>query len=215
MRPEPAPPRAWSRRETIAWIGRAVATLAASPSVAAGTATIGYDPDLLAPVVPWPLTLNAAQRAAVAALADVLLPADERSPAASALGVPAFVDEWVSAPYPLQQADRAAILELLAWLDKEAAALGAASFAKLGEAGQGALCDRICDAASALEADRQAAGFFDRFRIICLGAYYTTEAGMADIGYVGNMPSATFSGPPDEVLERLGLLDTGERPPKP
>ena len=189
--------------------------LAASPSVTAGTAGIGYDPNLLAPVVPWPLTLNAAQRAAVTALADVLLPADERSPAASTLGVPAFVDEWISAPYPLQQADRVAILELVAWLDREAAALGVASFTDLGGAGQSALCDRLGDAASALDADRQAAGFFDRFRVICLGAYYTTEAGMADIGYVGNTPSATFSEPPAEVLERLGLLDTGERPPKP
>jgi hypothetical protein len=215
MRPEPAPPRAWSRRATIAWVGRAIATLATSPSFAAGSAGIGYDPDLLDPVVPWPLTLDAAQRKAVAALADVLLPADGRSPAASALGVPAFVDEWVSAPYPLQQADRVVILEGLAWLDKEAAALGAASFAELNEAGQAALCDRIRDLPTALAADRQAAVFFDRFRVIALGAYCTTDAGMADIGYVGNTPSATFAGPPAEVLERLGLLDPGAGPAEP
>jgi hypothetical protein len=48
------------------------------------------------------------------------LPADANSPAASAVGVPAFIDEWVSAPYPDQQQHRGVIRGGLAWLNTEA-----------------------------------------------------------------------------------------------
>src|SRR3546814_5507473 len=38
----------------------------------------GRDPDLMAPKVPWPLTLSTAQRATIDLLGDLILPADER-----------------------------------------------------------------------------------------------------------------------------------------
>jgi len=63
------------------------ATELATPSpptnpMAAGTA---WDPDLVAPVVPWERTLAADELESLAALCDVILPADDRSPSASAL----------------------------------------------------------------------------------------------------------------------------------
>src|SRR4030095_10123378 len=39
----------------------------------------------------WPLTLTTDERTRVAQLADLLLPADEKSPAASAVGVTDFI----------------------------------------------------------------------------------------------------------------------------
>ena len=48
-----------------------------------------------------------------------ILPKDDYGPAASDVGVLAMVDEWISAPYPQQQADRPVILEGLAWLEAE------------------------------------------------------------------------------------------------
>jgi hypothetical protein len=55
--------------------------------------------------------------------------------------------------------------------------------------------------------------FFQRFRYLAVGAYYTSEAGIADVGYIGNVPIAgSYPGPSDEamahlaaVLEQLGL----------
>ena len=53
----------------------------------------------------------------MAALCDVVIPADDRSPSASAVGVTDFIDEFVSAPYPDNVRDGKKILEGLAWLD--------------------------------------------------------------------------------------------------
>ena len=84
---------------------------------AAGTA---WDPDLVAPTVPWERTLAADELESLAALCDVILPADERSPSASALGAHDFIDEWVSAPYEGNERDLVLIRGGLVWLDREA-----------------------------------------------------------------------------------------------
>ena len=72
---------------------------------AAGTLT---DPDMLAPVVPWETVLTDDEMRLVATLADVIIPADDRSPAASAVGVPEYINEFVSAPAHKEQLTPAA-----------------------------------------------------------------------------------------------------------
>ena len=68
-----------------------------------GARGIGGDPNLFKKEIPWPRVLSDAEKRTVAALADLIIPADEHGPAASAVGVPDFIDEWVSAPYEQQQ----------------------------------------------------------------------------------------------------------------
>ena len=55
---------------------------------------------------------------------------------------------------------------------------------------------------------RQAASFFRTFTALSMGAYYSTPEGWKAIGYTGNVPSVTFAGPPQEVLDKLGLEQT-------
>src|SRR6185312_8841237 len=114
----------------------------------------GPDPDLIKAYGKgafWPLTLNAQQRQLATALSDLIIPADEHSPSASAVGVVDFLDEWISAPYPQQREDRETVLKGFAWLDAEAQrrtearARSEQSFAELPEAQQRAICDRICN----------------------------------------------------------------------
>src|SRR6185436_5486929 len=114
------------RREAIKWILAAAATVSAlhEPSLRAVLAARGYgqDPNLMEAYKPgdlWPLTFGREQYGTVAALCDVILPSDEKSPGASQLKVPDFIDEWISAPYPAQQADRKLILEGITWMDME------------------------------------------------------------------------------------------------
>ncbi|MCG8469161.1 MAG: gluconate 2-dehydrogenase subunit 3 family protein, partial [Gemmatimonadetes bacterium] len=66
--------------------------------------------------------------------------------------------------------------------------------------------DDICYAPNAAPGYEAAARFFDKVRDLTSTAFWTTEEGMADLGFVGNRPMATFEGPPREVLERLGLV---------
>lgn len=207
------------RRRTLQWILAAstLAPLSATERVRAAqapalppSAALGYgtDPDLLRAVRPgqlWPLTLSPPQKRCAAALCDVIIPADEVSPSASAVGVVDFIDEWVSAPYPQQQADRVLILGGLGWLDAEATRRARAVFAELGASLQAGICRDICYLPDAAPPYTEAARFFARYRDLTAGGFYTTPAGRADIGYVGNLPTERFEGPPPELLAKLGL----------
>jgi hypothetical protein len=170
----------------------------------------GPDPDLMRAYKPgdlWPLTFTELQRLTVTALCDLILPADGVSPSASSVGVPDFVDEWISAPYPDQAADRQVVLLGLGWLDAESNRRFGMDFAGGGHKEMKAICDDICSESAAGPEFKKAAVFFGRFRAICTGGYYTTPEGTRDIGYVGNVALARFDGPPPELLQRLGILD--------
>jgi hypothetical protein len=66
----------------------------------------------------------------------------------------------------------------------------------------------VCYGPKAKPEFKEAARFFSKFRSLTAGGFYSTPAGMADMGYVGNMPLARFDGPPQEVLDRLGVTQT-------
>lgn len=211
------------RRTTIKWM---LAAAASAPSLqlsfaaqdagdgarmarnaAAGQAGYGTDPHLNAewkPGGPWPLTLTETGRLTTRALCDVIIPADEFSPAASTVGVAEFIDEWISAPYPPQQADRNVLLPGLAWIEAESRRRFGQAFSLLSEAQRAAIADDICTTSSK-PVFAKAARFFARFRDLTAGGFYTTPVGMKDIGYVGNVPLASFDGPPAEALKKAGL----------
>ena len=177
-----------------------------SNPLAAGTPT---DPDMLAPVVPWEMVLTDEEMRYVTALADVIIPADERSPAASAVGVPDYVNEFVSAPAHTEHLTR--LRGGLAWLNRTARErFGAADFPALTAARQREICDEIRFEPDAPDALKPQARFFDAFRDWVSTGFWTTEEGMRDLGYLGNVPLPSWDGPPAEVLKRLGLA--GEDP---
>jgi hypothetical protein len=205
------------RRSAIKWMLSAAATLSVADSFALGRAAgarppsergYGPDPDLTRDYHPgdvWPLTLTAAQRGTARALCDVIVPADERSPKASDLGIHDFLDEWISSPYPDQARDRKMLLEGLDWIDAEARRRHGAGFGALAVAQQQAICEAICDPEKAEAACRPWVPFFKRYRDLTIGGYCTTPEGMRDLGYIGNVPMGRYDGPPPEVLRRLGL----------
>jgi hypothetical protein len=216
------------RRTTLKWILAASATLpglprvsiAAAPGPAArppnAPAGYGTDPDLMhiyKAGEAWPLTFGDRERRTVAALCDLVIPADDRSPAASAVGVVDFIDEWISAPYAPMQDDRRTLLTGLSWLDRESERRFGRVFADLEPAGMTAICDDICRLSAAKRELEEAARFFARFRDLTVGGFYTTPAGMRDIQYVGNVALPRFDGPPPEVLRRVGLAGGQETTP--
>ena len=205
------------RRVAIQWMLGAAAAIAtrdaalfAADDTAAPITAKGYGPDpsmvkAYKPGDVWPLTLSDAQRRTTRALCDVIVPADDTSPSASAVGVPDFMDEWISAPYPDQAKDRPLLLDGLRWIEEEAQRRHQTAFADLSTAQQTAICETFADAAKAKAIHAKAAAFFKRFRDLTFGAWCTTPEGMKAIGYIGNMPSGTFPGPPPEALKHVGL----------
>ena len=199
------------RRTALTWMG----VVGAATAVGAGVvvygpklggepepAAKGYgtDPNLVKPAkAPWPRILSKDELQAAAILADFVLPATATAPAASALGIPDFIDEWVSAPYPDQLKDRPVLRDglkaLVPAIVKGDAAKRTAALAALPAS-----------------ADARTQAFFKRFRALTIGAYYTTEAGFKDIGYIGNIAREADEGPSAEVkavveqrLKALGL----------
>jgi hypothetical protein len=206
-----------SRRDVLKWFAAAAAASQATPFMAfsqdSAPDAVGYgtDPQLNQIYKRgdfWPLTLSSKQRKTVTALADVILPADDLGPAASQLRVPDFIDEWVSAPYAKQQQDRKTVLSGLKWIDEESNRLFTKNFSELNIKQQQSICDVLCKQDHQDSKLKQAASFFRTFTSLSMGAYYSTPEGWKAIGYTGNIPSPTFAGPPQEVLAKLGLVQT-------
>jgi hypothetical protein len=210
------------RRTSIKWVLAAAASVpslrefafGAEPLTSGATARIpaakgyGTDPKLMDAYKVgelWPLTFTPKQRRTATALSDLIIPADDTSPSASAVGVVDFLDEWISAPYKQQQQDSKTILEGFSWLDRESGKRFSEPFAALKAAQQRAICDDICYAAKAKPRFAEAAKFFARYRDLTAGGFYTTPAGRKDLQYIGNTPLTSFEGPPLEVLKKAGL----------
>jgi hypothetical protein len=207
-------PMRLSRRRVLQFFAGAGVMIAAgdgflhAEEVAAAAQGYGTDPELNKIYNPgdvWPLTMSAKQKKAATALADVMLPEDQYGPAASALRVPDYIDEWVSAPYPSQQGIRPVIMTGLDWIDVESEKRFGKEFDGLEPQQRAGICDDICDPGKAKQEFREGAKFFREFRSLAMGAYYSTPEGWKAIGYVGNVPLPKFDGPPPEVLKKLGV----------
>jgi hypothetical protein len=207
------------RRVTLKWLAGALAVgqLAACgdgakgltwPEVAAINAKgYGTDPDLNSPTVPWPMTLTRTELVTAAAMADLILPAEGAAPAPSKVGVPAFINEWVSAPYPNQQKDRALIVPGLAWIDKESQKRNGSPFASAKADDQKAIFNDIAFKGRVKPGLEKPAEFFGRMRALTVGAFYTTQVGWKDIGYLGNTPyEGPYKGPPPEAIAHMKAL---------
>jgi len=224
-----------SRRDALRWIVTATASVSVlkygafadgvvpvkgqpstptfrQPVVQPGAVTgMGYgtDPDLQKDYKPgdvWPLTMTEEQRRTAAALSDVIIPADEESPSASQLHVEDFIDEWISAPYEGHAEDRAIVIGGLAWIDTESEKRFSKKFVELSDGQKTDICDDIAWTAVAKPEFMEPAKFFNKFRNLTSGGFYTTPEGMKDVKYMGNVPLAKFDGPPPEALRKVGLI---------
>lgn len=210
-----------SRREVLQWIAASVAisdvsflsesSFAKTSEIKGGAPkSVGYgtDPRVAGIYNPgdfWPLILDGPQLKTVTLLADLFFPEDYLGPAASAVQVPAYINEWVSAPYPQQLHDREIVLEGLRWLENEAQTRFRKSFNEVATQETIGILNDIRTSVAPKAENRIGTRFFFCFRNIAAGAYYRTQEGWKALGYVGNTPSQAFDGPPQEVLDRLGL----------
>jgi hypothetical protein len=166
----------------------------------------GRDPALMEPIIPWPLTFSKAQRATIDLLGDLILPADPQSPGAGKLGVGAFIDEWISAPYPTQQGDRALVLGGLAWLDAQSRILHNAAFDAITRPQHAQLLDALTVATPIVRMAEPIA-FMDKLRYLFVLGFYSLPEGKADMGFIGDRPTqCDYPGPTPEALAHLSRV---------
>lgn len=153
-------------------------------------------------------------------LSDTILPADERSPGATAAGVPEFVDFIMTDPMEDdrgRERRQTAMRGGLAWIDRRCRQRFTRSFRECTEGERGAVLDEIAyagpEAAPRDEpADlqvrlRHGEAFFHSFRDLVAAGFWSSPIGVKDLGYAGNKFDPKWTSPPKEVLRRLGLSE--------
>jgi hypothetical protein len=129
-------------------------------------------------------------------LCDLILPADEKSPSATAAGVPEFIDDWLDFRRREDGTDALAaqIQGGLSWLDSESRRLFQKDFALASEPQQKQILDRIAWPDKAKREDRRWVAFFNRFRDLTVSGFFSSKVGVADLPYLGNKAVAEWKG---------------------
>lgn len=132
----------------------------------------------------------------VGVLCDLIIPADDRSVSATKAGVPEFIDDWIDFRTREDGNDMlmSEIMGGLTWLDLEATRKFGKDFAWAAPAQQKQILDRIAWPEKAAAEDRRWVVFFNRFRDLTVGGFFSSEAGVADLQYTGNRAVAEWKG---------------------
>lgn len=135
-------------------------------------------------------------------LSDMIIPADERSCSATQAGVPEFIDSWLDLK-------RGTLLDQvrggLTWLDMQCNRSFKHDFADCSTARRKQILDRIAWPEKAAPEDASAVAFFNTLRDLVVSGFFTSQAGIRDLPYVGNEPQEKWNGCPAPVLARLGV----------
>ncbi|QMW04714.1 gluconate 2-dehydrogenase subunit 3 family protein [Spirosoma foliorum] len=144
--------------------------------------------------------LTAHELATVTLLCDIILPADARTPSASQVGVPQFIEFMLKDQPDMQTPIRGG----LSWVDHECRNRFGKPFAECTVSQRIAVVDDIAYPAKAKHENMPGVAFFTRLRNLTAAGYFTSKAGIAALGYMGNTPHQ-WAGPPKEVLDQFGL----------
>jgi gluconate 2-dehydrogenase subunit 3-like protein len=128
-------------------------------------------------------------------LADLIVPADEKSPGAVASGACEFID--------LLASQNPRLLEIytggIAWLDQSMRRRYSTEFVSAKPGQQTALLDLIAYRKNESAELGPGILFFDWARRMVVDAYYTSPAGIKAIGYMGNTSISKFEVPQEAI----------------
>lgn len=137
-------------------------------------------------------------------LADLIIPADEHSPGALAGGAPEFIDFLSSQSPELAEIYTGG----LAWLDHQMNKSYSTSFVAATPEQQKGMLDLIAYRKNDSPELGPGIQFFNWVRNMTVDAFYTSKAGMDDLGYMGNSAMSEFHVPVEAIeyaLKRSGL----------
>jgi gluconate 2-dehydrogenase gamma chain len=206
-----------TRRNLFQILGAAPIAAAAFSSQVAGAATAQGEQE----GSPQPYkrqTFDDHQWQTVRVLCDLIIPADDRSGSATQAGVPEFLDDWIAFRKEQDGNERleAEIFGGLMWLDRQSNRLFQKNFAEAQPDQQKQILDRIAYPARAAADDKRWVVFFDEFRALTVGGFFSSRMGVKDLPYLGNTAVAEWKGCDPQVwaivTDRMkngykGLLD--------
>ncbi len=136
----------------------------------------------------------------IAILADIIVPKDEVSGSATDAKVPEFL-EFIVKDMPSHQTPMRGGLR---WLDMQSFKQFEKSFVDCSAAQRIQLVDQIAYPEKAKPEMAQGVSFFNLMRDLTLTGFYTSEIGVKDLDYRGNVPNK-WNGVPDDVLKQYKL----------
>ena len=147
-----------------------------------------------------PAFFNDHERLTLIALGDLIIPKDEVSGSASDAKVIDFLD-FIVKDIPEHQVPLRGGLK---WLDLQCLNRYEHSFIGSTANQQVEMLGEIAYPMKAKPEMHQGAVFFDRLRNLVATGFYTSQVGIKDIGYVGNVPGK-WDGVPADVLAQYNL----------
>lgn len=136
----------------------------------------------------------------ITVLADIIIPKDERSGSASDAKVPEFI-EFIVKDIPSHQVPMRGGLR---WLDAQCMNRYNAAFTDATAQQQLEMVNDIAWPENVKPGMEQGVAFFNRMRDLTASGFFTSETGIKDLGYAGNMPNK-WEGVPADVLKQYGL----------
>jgi gluconate 2-dehydrogenase subunit 3-like protein len=148
-----------------------------------------------------PRFFTAAEYRTVGVLANMIIPRDERSGSATDAGVPEFMDfTMVDRPNSQQW-----MRDGLAWLDGQSRSRFGKVFADAGQSQREAILNDIAWPARASASMADGVNFFNRFRDLTSTGFWSSEIGVKDLKYMGNVFNPNWDGCPPAALQKLGV----------
>ncbi len=148
---------------------------------------------------------NEHEMATITVLADMIIPADEVSGSATDAKVPEFI-EFIVKDMPHYQVPMRGGLK---WLDMQCLTRFEKPFVDCSETQKIDMVDLIAypERKNVDTELKPGIKFFNLVRNLTATGFYTSEIGVKDLGYVGNVPNQ-WNGVPDDVLKQYGLAYT-------
>ncbi|MEO7310217.1 MAG: gluconate 2-dehydrogenase subunit 3 family protein [Chitinophagaceae bacterium] len=140
------------------------------------------------------------EMATIAILSDIIIPKDETSGSATEAKVPDFI-EFIVKDMPKHQVPMRGGLR---WLDMQSLTRFEKPFTDITEKQRLEIVDEIAYPKKAKPTMKQGVAFFTLVRNLVATGFYTSEIGVKDIGYKGNVPNQ-WNGVPDDVLKQYGM----------
>ena len=189
----------------------ALTLIALAPFATAAGASLPHAQALEAQAQPAPAQVpqerkffTAHEWALATVLADLIIPADERSGAASSAGTIEFMD-FMLMDETTSEATRVQVRGGLAWMDVESRRRYQKPFLEVAEAQRTAILDDIAWPARARPEFSHGVAFFSRFRDMVASGFWSSQVGVRDLQYMGNVPVPAWNGCPPEALRKLGV----------
>jgi hypothetical protein len=146
---------------------------------------------------------TADEMATITLLGNIIIPKDEVSGSASDAGVPAFI-EFIVKEKPEHQTPMRGGLR---WLDLQCLNHYGKAFKDCAQPQQMEMVDAIAFPKKAKPEMAQGVAFFNLMRNLTASGFYTSEIGVKDLGYMGNVPNQ-WNGVPEDVLKLHSLAYT-------